>query len=167
MGRGPLAGVSHPLFKVSPVDHEQAFEELVDTEHLFVLQWERSEQVFEGGNAMSVALELEHEAFYPRLRAVPGPPKPAGRARSVRHLGLAMVAVAVMVLVVLLMLPIRALGGTTGARMAGREYVVRSGDTVASIAARVGGGNVAALERHLADEAGSTVLVPGEHLLIP
>lgn len=149
------------------MDDEQAFEELVDIEHLFVVQWKGSEQVFEGGNAMSVALELEYDAYYPRLRAVPEPQKPTGRARSVRHLRLAVAAVAVMVLLVLLVLPIRALGGTTGAPTTGREYVVRSGDTLASIAARVGGGNVVALERHLADEAGSTVLVPGEHLLIP
>jgi hypothetical protein len=38
---------------------------------------------------------------------------------------------------------------------------------VASIAARVGGGNVAGLEHALTAEAGSDVLVPGEHLLIP
>jgi hypothetical protein len=31
----------------------------------------------------------------------------------------------------------------------------------------VGAGNVAGLERQLAAEAGSSVVVPGEHLLIP
>jgi hypothetical protein len=45
--------------------------------------------------------------------------------------------------------------------------VVRSGDTLASIAEQVGGGSVAGIERQLAAEAGSTVLVPGERLLIP
>ena len=50
---------------------------------------------------------------------------------------------------------------------AGQEYVVRSGDTLASIAARVGGGNAAGMEQRLENEAGSSVLVPGEHLLIP
>ena len=45
--------------------------------------------------------------------------------------------------------------------------MVRTGDTIASIAARVGGGNVAGMERTLATEAGSSVVVPGEHLLIP
>jgi LysM repeat protein len=50
---------------------------------------------------------------------------------------------------------------------AGQEYVVRSGDTLASIAARVGSSNVVGIERQLAREAGSGVLVPGEHLLIP
>ena len=78
--------------------------------------------------------------------------------------------VVVVVLLVLLMLPIRALGGKTiagSAPTAGQEYVVRSGDTLASIAEHVGGGNAAGMERQLAGEAGSTVLVPGEHLLIP
>jgi hypothetical protein len=74
------------------------------------------------------------------------------------------------VLLVLLMLPIRALGGRTiagSAPTAGQEYVVRSGDTLASVAEQVGGGSVAGIERQLAAEAGSTVLVPGERLLIP
>ncbi len=116
---------------------------------------------------MSVALELEYDALYPRLRVVPKPGRvehraPEGRRRVV------LAVMAVVVLLVLLVLPLRALGGTTTVTpSAGREYVVRSGDTLASIAARVGGRNVAALERRLADEAGSNVLVPGEHLLIP
>ena len=46
---------------------EQAFGKLVDSEHLFVIDCGRSEHVFEGGEAMSVALELEFEEFYPRL----------------------------------------------------------------------------------------------------
>ena len=46
--------------------------------------------------------------------------------------------------------------------------MVRSGDTLASIAARGwAGATWPALERQLAGETGSTVLVPGEHLLIP
>ncbi len=116
---------------------------------------------------MSVALELEYDALYPRLRVVPKPGRvehgaPEGRRRVV------LAVMAVVVLLVLLVLPLRALGGTTTVTSStGREYVVRSGDTLASIAARVGGRNVAALERRLADEAGSNVLVPGEHLLIP
>ena len=57
---------------------EQAFGKLVDIEHLFVFDCGRSEHVFEGGEAMSVALELEYEEFYPRLTVVP---PPAERAR--------------------------------------------------------------------------------------
>jgi hypothetical protein len=148
---------------------EQAFEKSVDTEHLFVVHCERSEQVFEGGHAMSVALELECEAFYPRLRVVP---QPAGRiapSGQVQRRRLIVGAVAV-VLLVLLMLPIRALGGKTVADsgpIVGQTYVVRSGDTLASIATQVHSGDVVGTEQRLADEVGSTVLVPGEHLLIP
>jgi hypothetical protein len=148
---------------------EQTFGEAVDTEHLFVLQWATSEQVFEGGDAMSVALELEYEAFYPELSVVPDLPRRPGPSARVQRrrvvLGLIVVG-----LLILLMLPITALGGKTiggAAPTAGQEYVVRSGDTLASIASRVGGGNTAGIERQLASEAGSTVLVPGEHLLIP
>jgi hypothetical protein len=148
---------------------EQAFGNVVDTEHLFVLQCGQSEQVFGKGDAMSVALEVEYEAFYPRLTVVPDQPgrtRPSSRVQRRRVvLGLILV-----VLLVALVLPISALGGRTvagSAPTAGQEYVVRSGDTLASVAARVGGGDVKRTEQQLAREAGSTVLVPGEHLLIP
>ncbi len=78
--------------------------------------------------------------------------------------------VVVAILLVLLVLPIRALAGQTIARSAptaGQEYIVHSGDTLESIAARVGGSDVAGLVHRLAVETGSTVVVPGEHLLIP
>jgi hypothetical protein len=149
--------------------NEQAFEKSVDTEHLFVLHCGRSEQVFEGGDAMSVALELEYEAFYPRLRVVPEPAarlRPSGRVQRRRLI----LGVVVVTLLVLLMLPIRALGGKTVAGsgpVTGHEYVVRSGDTLASIATQADRTDVPDMEHQLADELGSTVLVPGEHLLIP
>ena len=149
--------------------YEQAFDKSVDTERLFVLQCGSSEHVFGEGDAMSVALELEYEEFYPRLQVVPDVPGRTGPSARVQRRRI-ILGVIVAVLLVLLMLPIRALGGQTiagSAPTAGQEYVVQSGDTLASIAQRVGGGNVAALERQLAGEAGSTVLVPGEHLLIP
>jgi hypothetical protein len=149
--------------------YEQEFDKSVDTEHLFVLHCQRSEQVFEGGDAMSVALELEYEAFYPRLRVVPDLAERRGPSSRVQRRRLVLGAVVVVVLV-LLMLPIRALGGKTVAAsgpVAGQTYVVRSGDTLASIASRAGGVNVAGMEQQLANEVGSTVLVPGEHLLIP
>jgi len=151
------------------MSYEQAFDKSIDTERLFVLQCGSSEQVFEEGDAMSVAFELEYEAFHPRLQVVPAVPvrtRPSARVQRRRVI----LGVVVLVLLVLLMLPITALGGRTitgSAPVAGQEYVVRSGDTLASIAARVGGGNVAGLERRLAAEAGSSVVVPGEHLLIP
>ncbi len=119
---------------------------------------------------MSVALELEYEAFYPRLRVVP---EPAGALWTPRRGysagGLILGAVAV-VLLVLLVLPIRALGGKTIAGAgpaAGQEYVVRSGDTLASIATRVDGTMWPAWSSDWPTRLGSTVLVPGEHLLIP
>jgi hypothetical protein len=148
---------------------EQAFGRVIDSEHLFVLQCGQSEQVFEEGDAMSVALEVEYEAFYPRLTVVPDVPGRTGPSARVQRrrvvLGLVLV-----VLLIALALPISALGGRTvagSAPTAGQEYVVQSGDTLASVAARVGGGNVGGVEQQLAREAGSTVLVPGEHLLIP
>jgi nucleoid-associated protein YgaU len=149
--------------------YEQAFDKSVDTERLFVLQCGSSEHVFEEGDAMSVALELEYEAFHPRLQVVPALPVRTGSSARVQRRRV-ILGVVVVALLVLLMLPIKALGGRTiagSAPAAGQEYVVRSGDTLASIAERVGGGNVAGLERQLAGEVGSTVLVPGEHLLIP
>ena len=118
---------------------------------------------------MSVALELEYEEFFPRLRVVPDVPQRTAPSSRVRHRRAVLIAV-VAVLLVLLMLPIRALGGQTvagSAPTAGQEYVVRGGDTLASIASQVGGDNVAGMEQQLATEAGSTVVVPGEHLLIP
>jgi hypothetical protein len=148
--------------------HEQMFDKSVDTEHLFVLHC-GDEQVFEGGNAMSVALELEYEAIYPTLRVVPPPAERTGPSARVQRRRLLLGAVAV-ALLVLLALPIRALGGKTVAQsgpIAGQEYVVRSGDTLASIATQVDPANLAGIEQRLAGEAGSTVLVPGEHLLIP
>jgi hypothetical protein len=143
---------------------EQAFDKSIDIERLFVLQCEGSEHVFGEGDAMSVALEVEYEAFYPKLHVVPDVPGRTGPSARV------ILGVVVVVLLVLLMLPLKALGGQTiagSAPTAGQEYVVRSGDTIASVAEQVGGANVASLERQLAGEAGSSVLVPGEHLLIP
>jgi hypothetical protein len=149
--------------------HEQVFEKSVDTEHMFVLHYGLSEQVFEGGDAMSVALELEYEAFYPRLRVVPEPAERVRPSAPVQRRRLMLGAV-VVILLVLLMLPIRAMGGKTIAAsgpVTGHEYVVRSGDTLASIATQADSADVAAMEQRLANELGSTVLVPGEHLLIP
>ncbi len=74
---------------------------------------------------MSVALELEYEAFYPRLQVVPDVP---GRSRAFGA-GAAPAADPRAswwcVLLVLLMLPIRALGGKTvaGLRSDGRPGV--------------------------------------------
>ncbi len=118
---------------------------------------------------MSVALELEYEEFYPRLTVVPPLAERARPSASVQRRRLILAAV-VVVLLVVLMLPIRAIGGKTIAGAgptAGQEYVVRTGDTPASVATRVDPNHVAAVEKQLISETGSSVLVPGEHLLIP
>jgi hypothetical protein len=148
---------------------EQTFGISIDTEHLFVLQCGSSEQVFERGGAMSVAFEVEHEAFFPKLHVVPDVPGRRGTSARVQRRRVILGVVA-LVLLVLLALPLTALGGraiTGGAPVAGQEYVVHGGDTIAIIASKIGGDNVAGVERQLASEAGSSVLVPGEHLLIP
>ena len=115
---------------------------------------------------MTVAFELEFEAYRPRLYALPDQPArlaPSPRVRRRR------VVLAAFVLV-LLALPLRQLGGSTLAQAApaqGQEYVVKAGDTLASIAARADPGQAAALAARLASEVGSTVVVPGEHVFIP
>jgi hypothetical protein len=150
------------------MDSEQAFEESVDTEHLFVLEYQGSEQMFGKGAAVSVALELEYQAIYPRLRVVPEPPRrlPSRRVQRRRVL-LGLVALG---LLVLLALPIRAIGGHPIAGSApapGQLYVVQNGDTLTSIARQVAPGQADRLVARLAAEAGSSTIVPGEHLLIP
>jgi LysM domain len=150
------------------VPSEQAIEESVDIEHLFVLEYQTSEHVFGKGAAVSVALELEYEAFYPRLRVVPEPLRRLP-SRRVQHRRLLLGLVAVGLLVVLA-LPIRAIGGHTiagSAPAAGQVYVVQNGDSLASIARQVAPDHTPSLVQRLAAETGSTTIVPGEHLLIP
>ncbi len=118
---------------------------------------------------MSVAYELEYEMFHSRLQLVAAPPRRQGPSARTRRHRVLLVGF-VLALLVLLMLPIRALGGRPlagAAPLAGQEYVVKSGDTLASIAGRADSVNVAGMTQRLADEIGSTVVVPGEHLFIP
>jgi hypothetical protein len=118
---------------------------------------------------MSVAFELEFEAYRPRLYALPDQPArlaPSPRVRRRR----VVLAASVVALLVLLALPIRALGGSTLAQAApvqGQEYIVKAGDTLATIAAQADPGHASALVARLVGEAGSTVVVPGEHIFIP
>jgi len=121
---------------------------------------------------MSVAFELEYEMFQPRLRLVPAASAaPAGppRAVVVRRRRLLVAAVAA-VLLILLMLPIRVLGGASLASagpVAGQQYIVKGGDTLASIAQRADAANPASMTARLVAETGSTVVVPGERIIIP
>lgn len=118
---------------------------------------------------MSVACELEFEAYRPRLYALPGQPARTAPTPRVLRRRVALVA-SVLALLVLLALPIRAFGGSTLAQAQptkGQVYVVKAGDTLATIAAQVDQARAGALARELAREVGSTVVVPGEHVFIP
>jgi hypothetical protein len=154
--------------------HEQQFALRVDSEQVFVVQCPRSEQVFGTGDAMSVAFELENPAYRPlRLYVLPDPPArgaPAPPSVRRRRVALATVAVVAALLLVLLALPLRQLGGSTLAQAQptpGQEYIVKSGDTLASIAVRADRADARTLTARLAREVGSTVVVPGEHIQIP
>ena len=104
------------------------------------------------------------------------PARPAGAVRTVPLVHRRRVVVGVVVgalvatMLVLLALPIRSFGGSTLAQAApaqGQEYIVKSGDTLESIAAQADPAHAAALTGRLAREVGSTAVVPGEHIYIP
>jgi hypothetical protein len=125
--------------------------------------------VFGQGDGMSVAFELDFEAYRPRLYAVPDQPARTAPSPRVRRRRVVL-SVVVLALLVLLALPIRSIGGSTlaqAAPSAGEEYIVKAGDSLASIATRADPSHAAALSRQLATEVGSTVVVPGEHIFIP
>ncbi len=118
---------------------------------------------------MSVAFELEYEACRPQLYALPDQPARTAPSPRVRRRRVVLAAV-VVGLLVLLALPIRALGGSTlaqAAPAAGQVYVVKAGDTLASIAAQAEPARAGVLTQQLSHEVGSSVVVPGEHVFIP
>jgi len=142
---------------------------VVDSEQVFVVQWEESEQVFGQGDIMSVAFELEFEACRPRLYALPDQPARTAPSPRVRRRRVVVGAV-VAVLLVLLALPIRSLGGSTLAQAApakGQQYIVKVGDTLASIANRADPAHASSLTGRLVSETGTSLVVPGEHIFIP
>ena len=118
---------------------------------------------------MSVAFELEYETCRPRLYVLSDQPArtaPSPRVRRRRVVVGAFVAI----LLVLLALPIRSLGGSTLAQAApaqGQEYIVKAGDTLASIATRADPAHPVSLTGQLARETGTSSVVPGEHIFIP
>ena len=118
---------------------------------------------------MTVAYELDFETYRPRLYVVPDHPvRTVASPRAIRR-RIAVGAV-LAILLVLLALPIRALGGSTLAQAApaqGQEYVVKAGDTLASIANRADPAQAASLIGQLARETGTDSVVPGEHIFIP
>jgi Tfp pilus assembly protein FimV len=118
---------------------------------------------------MSVAFELEFETCRPRLHVLPDQPARTAPTPRVRRRRVVLGAV-VLGLLVLLALPVRAFGGSTLAQAPpskGQVYVVKAGDTLASIAAQASPSRTDALTQELAREVGSNVVVPGEHVFIP
>lgn len=118
---------------------------------------------------MSVAFELEYETCRPRLYVLPDQPARVAPSPRVRRRRVVL-AVVVLGLLALLALPIRALGGSTlaqAAPAAGQVYIVKPGDTLASIAGQADPAKAGALAQQLAREVGSDVVVPGEHVFIP
>jgi hypothetical protein len=118
---------------------------------------------------MSVAFELEFEACRPRLYALPDQlartaPPPRVRRRRV------VLGAVVLGLLVLLALPIQAFAGSTvvaAPPTEGQVYVVKAGDTLASIATQASPARSGQLTQELAREVGSNVVVPGEHVFVP
>jgi len=118
---------------------------------------------------MTVAYELEFETYRPQLYVVPDQPARTAPSPRVRRRRV-VVGAAVAILLVLLALPIRALGGSTLAQAAptqGQEYIVKAGDTLASIADRADPAQAASLTGQLVRETGTGLVVPGEHVFIP
>jgi hypothetical protein len=118
---------------------------------------------------MTVAHELDFETYRPRLYVLPDQPARTAPSPRVRRRRVVVGAVAV-TLLVLLALPIRSLGGSTLAQVApaqGQDYIVKTGDTLASIATRADPGHAASLTERLARETGTSQVVPGEHIFIP
>jgi hypothetical protein len=118
---------------------------------------------------MTVAYELDFETYRPQLYIVPDQVVRSTASPQVRRRRLVVGAV-LAILLVLLALPIRALGGSTLAQAApaqGQEYIVKAGDTLASIADRADPAHAASLTGQLVRETGTSFVVPGEHIFIP
>jgi hypothetical protein len=118
---------------------------------------------------MTVAYELDFETYRPRLYVVADQPARTAPSPRVRRRRV-VVGAFVVVLLVLLALPIRALGGSTLAQAApaqGQEYIVKAGDTLASIATRADPAHPGSLTGQLVRETGTRSVVPGEHIFIP
>lgn len=133
-------------------------------------------------------LELEQRPYL-RLVSLETSPSPLrtgpalaqrrqARARMLRRRRRTYVALLLVLGLAILSWPGHAFGGTTSAGLptdlangsvlaSGMAYVVQPGDTVASIARLVNPVDPALARTALANELGSTVVVAGEHVLIP
>ncbi|HVB51515.1 MAG TPA: LysM peptidoglycan-binding domain-containing protein [Acidimicrobiales bacterium] len=131
----------------------------------------------------------EDFATAPYLRLVPRAPRPlhhgpsltqrrAARGRLVQRRRRTLVGLVLVAALTILALPGHVFGATTGAGLStdlagssvlasGMEYVVQPGDTVSSIARNINPVTPSLARSLLVRELGSSVVVPGEHVLIP
>ncbi len=125
----------------------------------------------------------------PYLRVVTSTPTPlrtgpslaqrrARRARMLARRRRTLVVMALVAGLAILAIPGHAFGGITGSGLptdlatsadlaSGMQYVVQPGDTVSSIARMVNPLDPAGARRDLVRQLGSSVVVAGEHVLIP
>ncbi len=151
------------------------------------------EQVFVKGAAMAAVEVFEGESYVspdprPHLRLVTTPPafrsgpslaqRRVARARVQRRRRQTLVGLALTLGIVILSWPGHAFGGVTGSGLptdlanssvlsSGMVYVVQPGDTLTSIARAVNPVDPAQARADLVHVLHSTVIVPGEHILIP
>ncbi len=132
--------------------------------------------------------EFDESAERPYLRLVTTPQvfrtgpslarRREARARTMRRRRRSLVAFALLLGLVILAWPGHAFGGETGAGLpgdlanssvlaSGMNYVVQPGDTVTSIARMMNPVDPKVARADLVRELDSTVVVPGEHVLIP
>ena len=136
-------------------------------------------------------LEIDEYQHRPQLRLVTPDvtPQPlragrnlaerrSARARMLRRRRRSLVALGLIVGLAILSWPGHAFGGTTGSGLpsdlatssvlaSGMVYVVQPGDTLTSIATSINPVKPAAARSALVHELHASVIVPGEHLLIP
>ena len=124
------------------------------------------------------ALRLVTRQEAPTRVGAPLAARRAARARTLARRRYALAAVAFVAAMTFLAWPGRALGGTNAAGLPtdlatsstlapGEVYVVRGGDSVASIARLMNPLDPGAARAALVAELGSRVVVAGEHVLIP
>lgn len=102
----------------------------------------------------------------------------AARERMLRRRRRALVSFGTVFSIVILAWPGHAFGGETGSGLpadqlsgsslsSGMVYVVQSGDSLTTIARLIDPAHVSHVRSLLTAELGSTVVVPGEHVLVP
>lgn len=148
--------------------------------------------MFVKGAAVAAVEVVESEVFVPEsrpyLRLVTTPQvfrsgpslaqRRAARARMMRRRRRTLLALALVLGLVILSWPGHAFGGVTGSGLptdlanssvlaSGMEYVVQPGDTLSSIAIQINPLDPSIARAGLVHELGSSVVVIGEHILVP